>query len=351
VNRASSATTTRPSTWPTSRRASGRQRCPIVIVDARHQAYGRGDHSASGPVEPRVNGRAVPTAPIGVVADVRRRRRRRDRRRARPRRRRAGRTSCPAGARLRRGARSRTVGGPHRRVPGPDGLLRVLPKRAVRLRPAPNSRGRSGRAASRTGPQRRAEPSSGFTARDREAGCATHVRHRTPRGVHSPDGRELPMFDPPGAPAPRRPRARDDRDGRLGHARSGATRLDQVADAVGRELPRPQGPAPRPEPQHGLRGGPLPEHRGVLGPADRDDHDPRRHLHPGLRVLRGQDRPADVVRRRRAAPRRRGGRRARPRARRRDLGRRDDLPDGGSRIFAETITRCARRAPGWASRS
>ena len=74
----------------------------------------------------------------------------------------------------------------------------------------------------------------------------------------------------------------------------------------------------RPEPQHGLRGGPLPEHRGVLGPADRDDHDPRRHLHPGLRLLRGQDRPADVVRRRRAAAGRRGGQPARPGARRRD---------------------------------
>ena len=48
--------------------------------------------------------------------------------------------------------------------------------------------------------------------------------------------------------------------------------------------------------QHGLRGGPLPQHRGVLGPAHRDDHDPRRHLHTGLRVLRGQDRQADLVR-------------------------------------------------------
>ena len=85
-------------------------------------------------------------------------------------------------------------------------------------------------------------------------------------------------------------------------------RLDPRPDAVRRQLPRPQGPAPRPGAQHGLRGGPLPQHRGVLGPAHRHDHDPRRHLHPGLRVLRGQDRPAHLVRRRRAAPRRRGGR-------------------------------------------
>ena len=81
----------------------------------------------------------------------------------------------------------------------------------------------------------------------------------------------------------------------------------KVAAAVRRELPRPQVPAARPEPQHGLRGGPLPEHRGVLGPAHRDDHDPRRHLHPRLRVLRRQDGPADLVRRRRAAAGRRGG--------------------------------------------
>ena len=72
--------------------------------------------------------------------------------------------------------------------------------------------------------------------------------------------------------------------------------LDPRPDAVRRQLPRPQGAAARPGPQHGLRGGPLPQHRGVLGPAHRHDHDPGRHVHPGLRVLRRQDRPAHLVR-------------------------------------------------------
>ena len=128
--------------------------------------------------------------------------------------------------------------------------------------------------------------------------------------------------------------------------------LDPRPDAVGRQLPRAQGAAPRPRPQHGLRGGPLPEHRGVLGPAHGHDHDPRRHLHPGLRVLRRQDRPPDLVRRRRAAPRRRGDRRARSRARRRHLGR----PRRPARRRVERLRRddhrgCARPRPGWASRS
>ena len=98
-------------------------------------------------------------------------------------------------------------------------------------------------------------------------------------------------------------------------------RLDQGADAVGRQLPRPQGPASRPQPQHRVRGGPLPQHRGLLGPAHGHGHDPGRRLHPGLRLLRDQDRQAHLVRRRRAAPGRRGRRGHAPRARRRHLGR------------------------------
>ena len=105
--------------------------------------------------------------------------------------------------------------------------------------------------------------------------------------------------------------------------------------------------------QHGLRGGPLPEHRGVLGPAHRHDHDPRRHVHPGLRLLRRQDRPArpgSTTTSRAASPRRSA-----------QLGlehvvvtsvARDDLPDGGARVFAETIRAMRDDArPGWASRS
>ena len=139
--------------------------------------------------------------------------------------------------------------------------------------------------------------------------------------------RDLPMFSPPGGGhggPPRRAAVDRDRRRAVADARRGRfdrapppSRLDPGADALGRELPRPQGPPARPEPQHGLRGGPLPEHRGVLGPAHGHDHDPGRHLHARLRLLRGQDRSAHLVRRRRAAPRRRGDRRARPRARRR----------------------------------
>ena len=138
--------------------------------------------------------------------------------------------------------------------------------------------------------------------------------------------RELPIFDPNPAPRACERQGHLDRDGRrparaspaaAGHAAPAASPgLDQVPDALGRQLPRPQGPAARAEPQHGLRGGALPEHRGVLGPAHRDGHDPRRRVHPGLRLLRHQDRQAHLVRRRRAAPRRRGGRRHAPRPRR-----------------------------------
>ena len=107
-----------------------------------------------------------------------------------------------------------------------------------------------------------------------------------------------------------------------------------------------------PRAQHGLRGGPLPEHRGVLGPAHRHDHDPRRHVHPGLRLLRRQDRPPDLVRRRRAAPRR-GGRRghAASSTSSSPASPVTTCPTAAPRIFAETIRACARRARAWASRS
>ena len=94
-----------------------------------------------------------------------------------------------------------------------------------------------------------------------------------------------------------------------------APRLDPGPAPVGRQLSRPEAVAARSRAQHGLRGSALPEHRGVLGPANRHDHDPGRHLHAGVRVLRRQDRPSDVVRRRRAAAGRRGRRRDAPRAR------------------------------------
>ena len=49
-------------------------------------------------------------------------------------------------------------------------------------------------------------------------------------------------------------------------------------------------------PPHGLPGGRLPEHRRVLGARHRHLHDPRRHVHPPLRLLPRQDRQADLER-------------------------------------------------------
>ena len=100
------------------------------------------------------------------------------------------------------------------------------------------------------------------------------------------------------------------------------------------------------QPAHRLRGGQLPERRRVLGARHRDLHDPRRRLHPPLRLLQRADRRADLERPARAAarrdpgeedgpaPRRRHlGRPRRPaRLRRRRLRRRDPLdPDAGAR--------------------
>src|SRR3989304_2535677 len=62
-----------------------------------------------------------------------------------------------------------------------------------------------------------------------------------------------------------------------------------VAEGAGArqpELPPAQDPHARPDAPHGLRGGPLPEHRGVLGGPDRDVHDPGGRLSPPLRLLR-----------------------------------------------------------------
>ena len=112
------------------------------------------------------------------------------------------------------------------------------------------------------------------------------------------------------------------------------------------ELPRAQGPAARPEPQHGLRRGALPQHRRVLGAAHRDDHDPGRHLHPCLRLLRRQDRTADLERRGRAPPRGRGALRPGPGARGRDE-RRPRRPAGWRRAhLRQHHPRAARGLPG-----
>ena len=101
------------------------------------------------------------------------------------------------------------------------------------------------------------------------------------------------------------------------------------------------------QPPHRLRGGQLPEHRRVLGARHRDVHDPRRRLHPPLRLLQRPDGRADLERPARAAARRdpgqedgpapRGDHVGRPRrsARLRRLGvrrRRSLDPDDGARV-------------------
>ena len=70
------------------------------------------------------------------------------------------------------------------------------------------------------------------------------------------------------------------------------------------KVPAPGGPTYRRlkavdrlrQPPHRLRGGQLPQRRRVLGARHRDLHDPRRRLHPPLRVLQREDRRADMAR-------------------------------------------------------
>ena len=60
-----------------------------------------------------------------------------------------------------------------------------------------------------------------------------------------------------------------------------------------RELHGAPQPAARGTAPHGVRGGPVPQHRRLLGPEDGHVHDPGRHLHACLRVLRRYDRCSD----------------------------------------------------------
>ena len=97
---------------------------------------------------------------------------------------------------------------------------------------------------------------------------------------------------------------------------------------------------------HGVRGGGLSEHRGVLDQAPRHHDDHGRHLHPGLRLLQREDRSA----RRRWMPKNRPMSPARCKT----LGLthvvitsvdRDDLADGGAQHFADVIHAMHARKP------
>ena len=76
--------------------------------------------------------------------------------------------------------------------------------------------------------------------------------------------------------------------------------------ARGRKLPRPQAAGPLARPAHRVRKRPLPQHRRVLAPQDRDLHDAGQPVHAPLRILRRAQGPARAHRFRRAAPRGRG---------------------------------------------
>ena len=105
------------------------------------------------------------------------------------------------------------------------------------------------------------------------------------------------------------------------------------------------------QPQHGVRGRALPEHRRVLEPRHRDVHDSRRRVHARLRVLRRRARPARTIDA--AEP-------DRVADAVQTLGLnyvvitsvdRDDVKDGGASIFAETDpSDTARACPSAASR-
>ena len=113
----------------------------------------------------------------------------------------------------------------------------------------------------------------------------------------------------------------------------------------GKQVPRAAQPHLRREPQHGLPGGRVPEHRRLLGARHRDVHDPRRHVHAPLRVLPRQDRQADVERPARARPRRAHVAKMGLRYAVVTSVDRDDLPDKGARIWAATIRQIRRQAP------
>ena len=341
--RASSATTTRPSSSPTGRSRSGSPPAPDRDRDARaglrpERPLGH-RRAAQGA---RTTGRSVRRAQrTGIspvhVDDVARRDRRRarswpDRRDVRPRRA----ATCGCATRMAIAAR---VGG--QRLPAlalPTGLIRLRRPRPARSSPAcrlprrPRARSSRSAPASRTGrSSAKAAAELGYARATSRAACARHVRTRgseSParapppiRPEYTPSmARELPMFEP--APVGGHdPHARADLPIALGGglagepAATGRRALRRHPDWIRARMPSGEnyhdlkGLLRGLEPQHRLRGGPLPEHRGVLGPAHRDDHDPRRHLHPSLRLLRRQDRPPDLVRRRRAAARRRGRRR------------------------------------------
>ena len=97
---------------------------------------------------------------------------------------------------------------------------------------------------------------------------------------------------------------------------------------------------------HGLRRSELPEHRRVLAPRHRHVHDPRRHLHPLVRLLQRHARHAEAAGRARAGQ----GRERHPRdgagatsSSRRSIA--TTSPTAARRISRSTITETRARIP------
>ncbi len=146
----------------------------------------------------------------------------------------------------------------------------------------------------------------------------------------------------PSSPAdPRHPLARQagrdgggDRRHRPLPARPQAA-LAEGAGAGRADLPPAQVDDRRRQPAHRLRGGQLPQRRRVLGARHGDLHDPRRRLHPPLRLLQREDGRADLERPAGAAARRQPGEADGPAPRGRHLGR----PRRPARLRGERLRR------------
>ena len=125
-------------------------------------------------------------------------------------------------------------------------------------------------------------------------------------------------------PAPRHPLAgqprRRDRDRGPAVPRAQAA-LAEGPGARRADLPAAEGGDRGRQPPHRLRGGELPERRRVLGARHGDVHDPRRRLHPPLRLLQRADGRADLERPARAAAGRQPGEEDGPAPRGGHLGR------------------------------
>ena len=222
--------------------------------------------------------------------------------------------------------------------------------RALRHRLRAHDLGRAARPAGPASCPASGKPHGAPFRRGVRAPPAPGVRAEAPerRRARSRCRHEHPLALQPG----RRPRARHGRGAALRRAQAGVV---QAPRARQRPLPRAARDDRGPGPPHGLPGGGLPQHRRVLGARHGHLHDPRRHVHPALRLLQREDGEAHAQRPAGAAargavgeedgPAPRGGHERRPRrpARPRRVGlRRGDPLDPPLRPRAAR-SRCSPR--------